>query len=145
MGDPAAEDEINIINARRIGNPLDNVKSAANKKVIRLLRAVVRGTEVDGEISKYIVSLVSATRKTESLSLGASPRASLALMRISQAYAFMNGRGYVVPEDVASVFVPTVAHRVILNQEAYLTGLGAGNVLRGILNSVEAPYRGARK
>ena len=78
--------------------------------------------------------------KNPSISLGASPRASVALMRLARAYAFVNGRDYVLPEDVSALFLPAVAHRIILSQEARINRESKTDILRDILSSVEVPY-----
>ena len=78
------------------------------------------------------------------LALGASPRASVALMRLSQAYALIRGRGYVLPEDIAAVFRSAIAHRLMLRQDAKLRGVSADDVLGEILRETEVPYKGRR-
>ena len=75
------------------------------------------------------------------MSLGASPRASLALMKITKAYAFLRGRDYVTPEDVSAVFKPVTSHRLVLSQEARLAGMSVSDVLDKVLHEVEVPYR----
>lgn len=99
---------------------------------------------MEPEICRYIVRLIHATRKSSRLSLGASPRATLLLMKLSQARAFLRGRNYVLPEDVAFVFVPGIAHRIVLSQEARLNRESQGDVLQEILRSVEVPYKTGR-
>ena len=99
---------------------------------------------MDDELYKYIVQLISATRKHPMLALGASPRASVALMRLSQAYALIRGRGYVLPEDIAAVFRSAIAHRLMLRQDAKLRGVSADDVLGEILRETEVPYKGRR-
>lgn len=144
MGYPTLDEEIAIIDSRRTENPIDSVRPVAGVKAIQTLRTVVSNVHIDAEVSKYIVLLVSATRRHEKLALGASPRASLALMRISQAYAFMHRRMYVLPEDVAAVFRNTIAHRLMLKQEAKLERLTADDILTEILRRTDAPYKGKR-
>lgn len=123
---------------------MDSVRPITGIKAIQTIRTIVSNIHIDPEISKYIVTLVTSTRRHESLSLGASPRASLALMKIAQAYAFMHRRNYVLPEDVASVYRPAIAHRLILRQEAKLDRVTADDVLTEILRRTEAPYKGKR-
>jgi MoxR-like ATPases len=144
MGYPTLDEEVAIIESRRTDNPIDTIKPVTGVKAVRTLRTVVSNVHIDPEVSKYIVLLVTATRRHDKLALGASPRASLALMRISQAYAFMHRRGYVLPEDVAAVYRSTIAHRLILKQEAKLDRLTAEDILTEILRRTEAPYKGKR-
>ena len=100
---------------------------------------------MDDAIYDYIVRLVAATRRHGALSLGASPRASLALTRMAQAYALMHNRTYVIPEDVNAIFVNTIAHRVMLKQEAKLQRRTAEQVLRDILRAADVPFGGRRE
>ena len=93
----------------------------------------------DERIYAYIVDLVSQTRKQSELVLGASTRASLIISKMAQATAFAAGRSYVVPEDVAEVFVPVVAHRVMLKRETKIAGQTAEKVLYGILKKTPVP------
>ena len=101
--------------------------------------------KMDREICKYIVSLVSSTRSHPSLLLGASPRASLALMHLSKAWAFMQGRDFVIPEDVRALFKQSLVHRIILNQEARLGQSTAESILAEIIAHTPVPYKGTRE
>jgi MoxR-like ATPase len=105
---------------------------------------MVSEVKVSAEIAKFIVTLVGETRKSDKVTLGASPRASLALMKLSQAYAFIRGRDYVLAEDVSALYAPCVAHRIMLSQEARLEKKSAADVLAEIARGVEVPYRSAR-
>lgn len=144
MGYPSFDEEMSIIKDRKLENPADKVRPRTGVEALQFLRLVCQNVTVNDELYKYIVLLVTATRKHESLALGASPRASLALMRISQAYAFMHRRDYVLPEDIAAVFKPAIAHRLILKQEAKLNRVTADSVLTEILHKTEVPYIGKR-
>ena len=143
MGYPSQEDELAILRARRGENPLDKVQGVIGADDVRELRRSAAAVTVDDELYKYIVQLISATRKHPMLALGASPRASVALMRLSQAYALIRGRGYVLPEDIAAVFRSAIAHRLMLRQDAKLRGVSA-DVLGEILRETEVPYKGRR-
>ncbi len=145
MGYPTLNEEIDIINSRKTENPLDNIVAAVDIDTVRKLKEVCQNIHVDDEIYKYIVLLVSATRGHESLALGASPRASLMLMRMAQSYAFMHRRNYVLPEDIAAIFRHTVSHRLILKQEAKLSRITADGLLLDILRKTEIPYKAKRK
>lgn len=144
MGYPSAEEEISILRARDGVNPLDNVQTVTDIDTIRKMRAEATSVHLDEAIYRYIVTLVTATRTHESLALGASPRASVALMRLSQAYAYIRGRDYVLPDDVAALFRPAVAHRLVLRQEARLNRVSADDLLGEILRATPVPYRGER-
>ncbi|HOQ13829.1 MAG TPA: MoxR family ATPase [Bacillota bacterium] len=140
MGYPTLNEEIEIIDNRRESNPLDDVKTVADVATIRSMRKHISSIKVDPKIYKYIVTLVQVTRTHPLISLGASPRASVALMRISQAFAFTRGRSYVLPDDVAAVYTHTVAHRLILKQEAKLNRISARDILTELSRMVEVPY-----
>lgn len=145
MGYPSEEEELQILSARRGENPISLIKPAVTLEQIRTLRALCREVSVDENVYRYIISLVAATRAHASLALGASPRASLMLARMTQAYAFLQGRNYVLPEDVAAIFKPVVAHRLILRQEAKLNRQTTDSVLEEILHSVAVPYQAKKK
>lgn len=145
MGYPSPEEELSIVMARRGVNPLDGVENVISADDIRRIKEGVSDIRIDGELYRYIVSLVGATRKHSSLALGASPRASVALMKLSQAYAFIRGRSYVLPDDIAAIFRPAIGHRLMLKQDARLKGTTADEVLGEILRSTDVPYKGRRQ
>lgn len=144
MGYPTPDEEMRIVEERTAADPLDAVSPVAGAKLISFLRALTTDVRIDRSLYKYLVLLVSATRDHRSVSLGASPRASLALKRLSQAYAFMHGRNYVVPEDISDIFRAAIGHRIILKQEAQLGGVTCAAVLEDVLKSVPVPFKGER-
>ena len=144
MGYPGAEEEVAIISNRRTGNPADTIETVTSAAQIESMRAEIRKVHIDDEVYRYIVALVSATRTSEYFTLGASPRGSLSLMKIAQAYAFMLNLEYVLPDDVAALYRRVIAHRVTLRQEAKLNKITAEDVLADILRKTEAPFLGKR-
>ena len=140
MGYPTESEELSIVTGRREGNPLSTVTPVADAAVMKEIIDAAAGLRMDVSVCKYIVSLIHATRKNPSISLGASPRASVALMRLARAYAFVNGRDFVLPEDVSALFLPAMSHRIILSQEARINRESKTEILRDILSSVEVPY-----
>ncbi len=144
MGYPAADEEVSILMARRGFNPLDAVSPMLTVDDIRQLREFVAGIKIDEQLYHYIVALITATRKHPKLALGASPRASVALMRLAQAYAFIRGRDYVLPDDIGSLFRSAVGHRLMLRQEAKLANQSADDILVEILRSTDVPYHGKK-
>ena len=144
MGYPTPAEEKDIIKARHSSNPIDTVGCKINADEINAVKNIVCSVHIDDEIYSYIVSLITATRKHSSLALGASPRASVALMHLSSAYAFIKGRNYVLPDDIASVFHSAIAHRLMLTQEAKLSRITAHDILSEILRSTEVPYKSKR-
>jgi MoxR-like ATPase len=144
MGYPSNGEEINILRARRGQNPMDSVEQKLTAADIVAAKEQVAEVKLEETLYAYIVSLISATRKHPSLALGASPRASVALMRLSQAYAYLRGRDYVLPDDIAALYRITVSHRVILTQEAKLNHVSVAAVLDEIFRSVAVPYLGKK-
>jgi len=140
LGYPDKEQERAI--ARRYrdeAEPLDLVPRVLDGPTVLALRDRVRRLHVDDEVETYVVALVAATREHAQLSLGASPRASVALYRAAQAAAFLDGRAFVLPDDVQAVARPVLAHRLVVDLEQGLRGATAEAVLDEILGSVPAP------
>jgi MoxR-like ATPase len=136
--DTAAERRI----ARRYreeAEPLDQVTAVADGPAVLGLRDLVREIEVSDEVEAYVVSLASATRDHPDLQLGASPRASVALYRASQAWAFLEGRDFALPDDVKAVARPVLAHRLMVDLDRGLRGVTAEGALAEVLDSVPAP------
>ncbi|MBQ7315598.1 MAG: MoxR family ATPase [Clostridia bacterium] len=144
MGYPNAQEEINIIKARRGENPLAAVNSVLTLDELRHIRELVKTVHIDDELYAYIVTLITATRRHPALALGASPRASVAMVHLAQAYAFLRGRDYVQPDDIAALFRAAIAHRLMLRQEAKLAHQSTMDVLSEILRTTEVPYKGKR-
>jgi MoxR-like ATPase len=144
MGYPSNQEEIEILRARRGQNPMENLRQMLTAADIIEAKAQVAQVKLEDSLYEYIVALVAATRRHKSFALGASPRASVALMRLSQAYAFLRGRDYVLPDDIAGLYRIAVAHRVILTQEAKLNHVSVNAVLDEIFRSVEVPYLGKK-
>ncbi len=143
MGYPNEQEEIGILRARRGENPMDALGAVVSADELKQAREEVRKVRVDEALFGYIVSLIGATRTNKAFSLGASPRASVALMHLAQAYAYLRGRDYVIPDDIAALYAPTVSHRVMLTQESKLAGSSVADILREILRATDVPYLGA--
>ena len=144
MGYPSTREEIAIISDRKLVDPSTKIETVTNPNSLEKLRNEVKKVHIDDAIYAYIVALVAATRNSEYLSLGSSPRGSLALMKTAQAYAFMMNREYVLPEDVAVLYKRVIGHRITLRQEAKLNKITANDVLEDILRRTEAPYLGKK-
>ena len=140
MGYPSLEQEIDIIADRRADNPLLNVQSICSKDDINNIIEGVSSINIERSIYEYIVKLVAATRNHKAIMLGASPRASLMLMRASQSCAFVSGRAYVIPEDVLKMTPHVLSHRLILTQEAKIRKLDERSVLKEIAKSINPPF-----
>lgn len=111
----------------------------ADGEQVKELQRQVRDVHVDRSVGEYIVEIVQSTRRVEHVALGCSPRASLYLMRAAQALALYNGRDYVIPDDVKSLVIPVLAHRMVLKQEAKIRKLTAESILSDLLKDVRVP------
>ena len=140
LGYPTQEEEVKIILARREQAPMEEIRPVANKGTLLLIRQLCQRVQVKTALAQYMVQLVSATRDDPAFSLGASPRCSLMLMRMSQAYAFMQGRLYVIPEDVSAVLPYTLSHRVVLAKEAALRHETVSDHLADLLRRTPVPF-----
>lgn len=139
IGYPAKEDEMNILKNFRVQNPLDTLKPAVSREEVLKLMDDVHRVEVADEINDYIVRLADETRNSNLLSIGVSPRASLSLMRLSQAEALIAGRNYVIPEDVKRNVLLTFPHRVKLSSAARSKNMTSVDIIESILGYVKAP------
>lgn len=145
IGYPAPEDEMLILYGRKQSDPLSEVTPVCSSEDVSACIEYVRTIHIDPAIYKYIVDIVSTTRKHPSVALGASPRASIALMRASQSIAFMNGRNYVTPEDISVMAPYVLSHRIHLTQEAKIKHITSDFVLGEILKSVKPPFKSEAK
>ena len=118
---------------------LEFIESVISKEEVVSLRENLEGIMMKDSLIDYIVKLVGYTRDHQSLYLGASPRASIDLMKASKAYAAIQGRDFVTPEDIKRLFRPVVEHRIILSPEAELQGISIKEVADQILQQVEVP------
>jgi MoxR-like ATPase len=120
-------------------HPLAQLKPVATPEEILACQAAVREVHVDEKVRRYLMEIVHATRAHEDLTLGGSPRASLALFRAAQAVAAIYGRNFVQPDDVKRVSAPILTHRVILRPESRLRKIVAASVIDEVLKVVRVP------
>lgn len=139
IGYPDYISEVKILEVYRNSEPLISLESVAGREQLLELQKKTREVEVLKDIYEYIVSIVNATRNNIYLTLGASPRAALSLLRIAQASALIEGRDYVVPEDVKGNAEAVLAHRVTLSPEAKARNYNGDTVIRNIVNSISVP------
>jgi MoxR-like ATPase len=140
LGYPSAAAELRIAGRyRESAEPLDAVAPVADQAAVRRLRAEVRAIAVSPEVGQYVVDIVRATRDHADLRLGASPRASVALYRASQAWAYLEGRAFVLPDDVAAVAESVLAHRLLLDVDRELRGATDRRVVADVLAHVAIP------
>ncbi len=139
IGYPDEADEESILTRFSGTNPLDTLQPVGEISNFPALQAEVRAVHVDDELRLYITRLVRATRAHEAVALGASPRGALALYRASQAAAAMQGRTYVTPEDIKSLWSPILTHRVILSSDSRLRGRDIVAVLEEVVGQIPVP------
>ena len=140
VGYPKMKDELEMVLARQGGvNPLEQVEQVVSRTELAAMQDAVSQIYIKDSVINYVISLVNQTRSISQIERGASPRATLALVSMAKAAAYLNGRDYVLPEDVKTVFVGTVAHRLLLSAEARAQGLSAERLLSSLLDKVPAP------
>ena len=140
---PAAEQEISILEQHHRGFDAHNLDAAnitpLSTEVLGQARAEIRGVKVEPALFRYMIEIIRRSRGWPSLALGASPRAAISLMMVSKAAAGLEGRDFMIPDDVKSSALPVLRHRVMMKPEAELEGLDSDRVLAEIINSVEVP------
>jgi len=144
LGYPSKTDEIIVMDRQQLAHPVDELGQITDAAEILRLQNAVRQIYVDPLIKQYIVEIVEATRKHEAAYLGASPRGSLALLRASQALAMMDGRDFVIPDDVKKLAYATLGHRVIVSPSARVKNITAEEIVRDCLSRVAVPGARAR-
>lgn len=115
IGYPKVDDEINMLKTKESGNALDDIVSITDPQTFAQMQSEVTKVFIHDKVYKYIVDIVNATRKNNDIKLGASPRGSVALAAMSRAYAYLEGRDYVIPDDVIAVVHDTLGHRLVMN------------------------------
>jgi MoxR-like ATPase len=139
IGYPNEADEKNIVRRFRTGSPLDELPAVVDQAELLAMQRLAREVHVAEGVEDYIVRLVRASRLHASIELGGSPRATLALYHAAQALAGINGRGYVLPDDVKRLAPAVLTHRLITTAQTRLRGRAAGDIVGEILRSVPVP------
>jgi MoxR-like ATPase len=137
MGYPDLEDERDMLHSQRQGHPVEGLQQVVDGTELTALRQAVAEVHVDTSLEDYILQLVSRTRTHPDLTLGASPRGSLALYKASQALAALKNRDYVIPDDIKQLISPVLGHRLILKPEGHLRGRTTALVLQGVVDGVK--------
>jgi MoxR-like ATPase len=139
LGYVAPEDEVAILSAQAQRHPIDTLAPCVSIDDVLMVRRRAAGVRMSDELKRYAVDVVRATRAATGIQLGASPRASLALMKAAQALALSEGREFVTPEDVREMAVPVIAHRVIVEPQARFAGVTTAGLVEEILAKVPMP------
>jgi MoxR-like ATPase len=139
LGYVTPEDEAAILTDQTIETPLDRLTACASTAQVLSIRAAARAIRISEELKAYIVALVRGTRTVSGVQLGASPRASLALMKAAQALALFDGSSFVAPEHIQELAVPIIAHRVSIDPQARFTGLTPVTIVEEIIKKTTVP------
>jgi MoxR-like ATPase len=139
LGYVSMEEEVAVLSAQEKVHPLDGLASSVALADLIGLRQAVTDVRMSDELKRYVVQLCAATRSCSGVQLGASPRASLALMKMSQALALMDGLDFVTPEQIQELAVPVIAHRMVMEPQARFSGATARGVVEDVLKNTPVP------
>ncbi len=139
MGYPDAGAEVEMLDRHGAADPLESLRPVTDSAAVMRVVGHVRRVYVHPAVKDYLVAILNQTRTLPQARLGASPRAGLQLLRAAKARAAMAGRGYVIPDDIADLAVPALAHRVLLNTQSQLAGQTAADLVGSALRSVPVP------
>ena len=139
LGYPELDDEIDILDRQQFRHPVEELAPVVSLEEVLQAQEDIKAVHVSPAVKRYIVKLVAETRQHSDAYLGASPRGSLTLYRTGQARAAVRGRDFVLPDDVKSLALPALAHRVILSPQARLRDLAAEHVIQEILDKLPVP------
>ncbi len=139
LGYPSNEEELAIVDSQAMSHPIDKLDAVSTPEEVVQLQESVKTVYVDELIKQYIIAISDATRKHEDISLGASPRGSLALFRGAQARALIRGRDYVLPDDIKPLAVPMLSHRIIVSAAARMRGVSGKDAISAIVEQVPVP------
>lgn len=141
MGYPTVEEETGILLDRLGENPANEVRHVMTAEQLSACIAEVQQVNFAESLCRYVAELSAATRAHGGVELGVSPRASLAIMQASRAYAYLDGRDYVVPEDIVRLMIPVFSHRIVLRQEMKMRRMDVTTVLQDAVSAVTPPVR----
>jgi MoxR-like ATPase len=139
LGYPSEEDERNILRRFKEASPLDDLQPVTSAEEILRGQHLTRRIHVSPAVEGYILTIARATRRHDTIELGASPRATMALYRTAQALAAINSRAYVIPDDVKQLVAPVLSHRIMLSTRTRLRGRDNSVILHEIVESVPVP------
>jgi len=139
LGYPNKTEEMAILERFQKEDPFMTLEPVASPEELSSLQQQRKEIKVSSQIREYIADIVSATRNHASLRFGSSPRGSLGLMRAGQGLAALRGRVYVLPDDIKELLIPVLAHRIILSEEAKLSGESPEFILEGIISQIPVP------
>ncbi len=139
IGYPSHDDEVDVLTRQMTVHPIEHVRPVVEPAQVVALQAAVRSIHVEDSLKHYSVYIAGATRRHPDVELGASPRGSIALVRLSQAVAAISGRDFVTPDDIKRVATPALAHRVVIKPDRRIQGVSPEQVIAEVLDSVNVP------
>lgn len=139
LGYPTMDEEFQMLEMLQAGHPVNEITAVVSPEEIVKCQQLIRSVHVDPKVRKYILQIVHDTRLHDDLSLGGSPRASIALFRTAQAMAAVRGRNFVQPDDIKRIAAPVLTHRMILRPESRLRKVTAASVVDSILSQIAVP------
>lgn len=139
IGYPDVESQAEILADRHTENPVDKVEQVVSDEELKEMIQKANEVYIAKSVYEYVAKLVQKTREHDMVSLGVSPRGALSLCQMAKAYAFVNSRDFVTPDDIRAVFADVCGHRLMLNSKARLNELSAENILADIIKDVEIP------
>jgi len=139
LGYISAENEVEILSNQIESHPIDQIRPCVAIEDIFTLKQQVKQVRVSPELKRYVVDIVNATRQAEGVQLGASPRGSIALMKVAQALALFDGYDFVTPDHIQEIAVPVLAHRLVMESQAKFSGQTAEKVVGDILKTLAVP------
>ena len=132
-------EEVAVLTAQATNHPLDDLKPCASFADITAVKRASQNIRISEELKRYVVDLTSATRNGNGVQLGASPRASIALMKAAQALALYDGLEFVTPEQIQELAAPVIAHRLVMQPQARFSGLTARGVVEEVVKKIKVP------
>ncbi len=139
LGYVSADEEVDILDAQALEHPLERIGACVSVEEVRRLKDAVKAVRLSPELKRYAVDIVRASRDRPSVQLGAGPRAALALARLAQALALIDGSGFVTPDHIREMAVPVLAHRLVLDPQARFSGMSAQQVVSDVLRAIRVP------
>jgi MoxR-like ATPase len=139
LGYVQPKDEVAVLTAQATNHPLESLTSCAALADITAVKRAAQQIRISDELKRYVVDLVGATRSANGVQLGASPRASIALMKAAQALALFDGQEFVTPEQIQELAVPVIAHRLVMQPQARFSGLTARGVVDEVVKKIKVP------
>lgn len=139
LGYVAPEQEVAILSSQEIRHPIEDISACVSVEDVLQVRRNVKEVRISEELKRYIVDIVGATRGAPGIQLGASPRASLSLIKAAQAVALYDGRDFVIPEHIQEIAVHAIAHRIVVDPQARFSGVTAESIVDDIIKKIPVP------